>query len=561
VRPASSRQVPSPSRQRDPDTDTPPPGPALVDNRTTKRSASTKQTVRSAAKAPLLTVKQMILGGIALVVILVVAIGYDPFMCYMHTKKLDEGPGLQDRKDAAAALLGRYEKGDVSQVFSAFSVRLSSTTPDLREAAAYGIELIGTRSTGRGPAIERLADELSKCDAAGKAVMIRSLAAIGKAAAASAQPSGTGEPDKDVAKAAQALIPCSAAADLPAEVRATAVEALSELVAPGVCKQLISVAAKDKGEVREKALRALTTTALPDAVPDLLEAMAGGDKDLAAAAKIAFGKVRSQAKSETLVPLVTHAKDDVRREIVDALAERKGDAVAAKGITTALKDKVVAIRLAAVKAVPVTGLSGPMAQLGELARDPEESVRIANAETLGQLRDPDSRNVILEAFKNDLQGKTMEAYTLALGRRSYGKDLTAIGMVIDLLKANPGAEASLCQALVLLSFNGQQGRKEKRAAWKSDQWNAWFNKISERDKLRKSAEDKIEAIRKGNIEDRSKYPQLKDQIEKEMDILEKCKEMCKPDDLEDVASLDTALSRYSKYKDFFIKGASFDMRR
>lgn len=521
---------------------------------------SAKKTVREAA--PLLSTKHKILGGTGAVLLLVLIVGYSPFIRYWHTKTLLEAPSLGDRKSAAEALFDRWG----ASTLAIFSKYVDSNDPLLRDASAYGLELIGTKSRAYRDAIGKLKDVMPSADAAGKLVYIRTLAAIAQPLTDSRRPEKpTPDQVKEEAAAikavALALLPCAQSTEQNADVRLAAVGGLAKLQAEGVCKELIKLASTEKGELRDKACAGIVATALPDAAPDLLAAMTGPDKQLAETARQAFVRVRDETPSAQLLPLVSNPVADVRRAIVETLGKRVGDEKAKQGISLALKDKAPDIRVLAVKAIPRTGLSGSMDQLAVLVKDGDESVRVANAETLAELRDQDSKKVLLEAFQNSLQGKTLDAYITALGKRSYGKVLSEIGMVMKLLDANPGAEASVREALVLLTMNGMPERKALRASWDAARWKAWYAQLTEREKQKEDAVAECEKIKvKGKQMDRQTFTALKDDLDKQLDILESCKKTCKPDDMEDVASYDALIKSYTVVKDFLIKSASFDMR-
>jgi hypothetical protein len=513
----------------------------------TRRSG--RKSIRSSSSGPakpFLTTKVKIILGVSAFLILLLVFGYDPAMRAWQTKKLDEGASVEERKAAAEALFDRYNDA----AWGIYSTRVNTGNPDLREAAVFGLELVAKHgSRSKSAAVETLTKELGTADAAGKLVLIKSLGSVAKALQ---EAKGN---DEDVARIAKSLIPATEMADLKPEGRQMAVDALSTLPVPGVCKQLIKIAKTEKGEMRAKARDGIARTALPDAAGDLLETMTGDDKELATDAKRSFGRIRTETKSELLLPLVTHQRDDVRREIVEALGMRANDAKAAQGVTTALKDKVPEIRELAVRAIPKTGISGLMTQLSDLVVDPEEKVRIANAESLAQLRDPESQKVILKAFENDLQGKTMDAYITALGKRSSGKDLKSIGMLLGILESKPTSEPTIKPALVLLA-----NHKTNRTNWTVEQWKAWFAKINQRDQMRTAALAVMEADRGKSSADRSLYAKIAKEIEENLDVLEKCKEMSKPDDMEDIASFDQDLTKYTKVREFFFKGASVDVR-
>ncbi|MCY3023633.1 MAG: hypothetical protein NTW87_32030, partial [Planctomycetota bacterium] len=413
---------------------------------------------------------------------------------------------------------------------------------------------MGKRSSFHPQVIERFKDALQGADTAGKLLYLKALSSIAQALA---EQRGEGKLAESKAKAetesinktAQLLIPLALQANLDLAVRSAAVDGLTTLRAPGVCKALLKLASAEKNGLRDKARGGIAPTALPDACGELLKAMAGADKDLAAIAKMAFVRVRDEAESRDLLPLVSDPSADVRREIVDALGKRRGDGIAAKGVTIALKDKVPDIRVLALKAIPCTGLDGPATQLAALVGDPEESVRIANAETLSVLIDDASKKVVLEAFKNNLEGKTLEAYIRALGRRSAGaaKDLKSIGMVMDILESNPGAVASIREALVYLTSAGQGSEREaQRRQWEADKWKAWYANITKREKIRAEALATIKDIAGQKDADRSLFAGLYEGTKQAILILEKAKEMCKPDDFEDEDGLDGDLAQRTR---------------
>ncbi|MGD0091242.1 MAG: HEAT repeat domain-containing protein [Planctomycetota bacterium] len=538
---------------------------AETSKRIVRRPTSTaKKTARQPTpQGPLLSTKQKIAAGVVAAVVLAVALGYSSFLQYWYTSTLDTAPDLGARKAAAEAL---FEHWGV-EILYIFRERVDRPDPLTSEAAAYGMELVARKTTSYQQVIEKFKDVLPGAEAPRKLIFIRALANI---TGALLDTRGQDKPSQEQAEnqgravktAAEALIPCAEAKEQNMEVRLAAVGVLAELRAEGVCKELLKLAGTETGPLREKARNGIAATALPDALPELLAAMTGPDKELAAVSRQAFTRVRDAAPSSQLLPLVSHPMEEVRREIIAALGKRRGDEQARKGITAALDDKLPELRILALKSVPCTGLSGSMEKLDALVKDSDENVRLATAETLGQLGDQDSKTVLLKAFKNGLQGKTLEAFVAALGKRSSGKSLPEVAIVMPLLDSNPAAENSIHEALVLLTMNGNPERATQRRSWDAARWKAWWAKITEREKMKDEAVAQIEKIKaQGKQQDRLTYPQLKDALEKQLDVLELCKEKCKPDDTEDISGFDTMLTNYTKVKDFFIKGASYDFRK
>ena len=505
-------------------------------------------------KATPLPMKSKVLGGIAVILMIASVIVFKPVMKMVHTQTLDDpASNLETRQIAIRSLIDDYA-GHEDDVFQLFSKRLAPPDPILREAAAYGMELLGKPPhSSRKEALKRLGDELPTADAAGKLNYIHALSNIAQASAEDTESIGT---------IAALLIPEAENSQSVNINRMTAVESLSSLRAPGVCRLLLKIALAEKNDLGKKARGGIAATAMPDAVGSLLETITNPDAELATEAKRAFVLVRDNAKSAELLPLIEHPSDDVRREITGALGNRRNDPKATEGITRALKDKLPEIRLLAVKAIPVTGISGSVGQLAELVNDPDENVRLANADTLGQLGDSDSSRIVIEAFKNNLQGKTMEAYIRALGRRSHGKDLNAIGILMPLLDKYPASAGSICDALVCLTRadRGPQ-RDAERRGWKVEKWKSWHVNISAREKLRADAVEKLNALKKHRDDDKKTFQKLKDATGEQMQRLEKCREMCMPDDPEDGDALDKQLLHYSVLKEHFMKNASLDLSR
>jgi HEAT repeat protein len=521
---------------------------------------SARRTVRDTEAAPLLGKKQIILGSAGVVVLLTLIIGYGPFMNYRLTKTLDEAPSVGERKNAAEGLFHRNGLG----ALQTFAMRVERPDPMVREAATHGLELIGTKTSAYPTVIEKFKDILPKAEPETKLLYIRALNNIA-AKLTDTRGEGKTSPNDERPKAiktiAQTLIPCSEPAEQSQDVRALAVEGLVQLQTAGVCRQLIKLAATEKTALRDKARNGISATALPEAAGELLKSMTSSDKELAAVCKQAFVRIRDEAPSAELLPLVTHELEDVRREIVEALSKRQGDDKAREGIGKALKDKSAAIRILAVKAVPTTGIQGSMEPLAAVARDENEAVRIATAETLGQLRDPETKKILLEAFKNNPQGETMKAYITALGKRSSGKVLSEIAIVMGVLDTNPAAEGAICEALVLLTSNGVGGRTEQRRGWKAAQWKAWYAKITAREKAKDGAISEIEKIKaQAKQMNRGTFKALKELLERQLEVLEQCQKQCLPDDAEDVAAFERMQADYSKVKDLLFRHASLDVR-
>jgi len=527
---------------------------ALLPRTETPDGSSSRRSTRSsmvAAKKPL-SLKHKIGAGVLVFTVLVVLGGYDPFMRHWHTTNLDTAATVEERKSAASALVSRYQ----ANALETFQTRFRSTDPLLREASVHGMSQVALTVKGtRKDIIKALSSEVPNANTPGKILYLDALASISQSIVKSAAADKSPDDQAALISIAETLIPVTDSVETKLEVRQAAVDALCTLRVKGVCKQLVKLATSDK-DLKEKARRGIAGTALPDSAGDLLRAAAGTDKELANEAKRAFVTIRDQAKSEDILPLVgPEQPEDVRREIIEALGKRRDDPKAQQGITIALSDPKPEMRILALKAVPITGVSD-MKKLGELIKDPEESVRLANAEILSVLRDGESQKIVLEAFKNDLPGKTMDAYIGALAKRVNRKDLPSINMIVGLFDTNPAAQGSLCKALVQLTLaDGGKQREQERTAWGMDKWKVWHARITEREQLRTQAKGVIATVAKQRDASRTLFPKFYEQTKAAVESLEKCIELCKPDDVEDIKTLEAELLSASRQKDYFFKGS------
>ena len=533
-----------------------------ANNRVSRRT--TKRSMRGKAVGFTITKTQKILAIVGVVVVIALIAGYGPVMKAIYTKGMTGPDGTAESRKSSAKSLFEF---DPEAAYTVSTQAVLNPEPTVREAGIYGLELLGKSRPTRTLGIKGLGQSIGSADAAGKVLMIKSLGEI----AQSMKPAGeTLEKNDDHAKVDQAdlveiansIMPRADASSEPAaEVRAASVGALGTLRVPGVCKMLVKIATSGDEDLKAKARDGIPMTALPDSAGALLEAVGGPDKALATVARAAFVAVRDSAKSEVLAGLVSDPSDDVRREVVAALAKRSNDKQASMGLIHALKDKLPEVRASAVKGLPITGMTGSPTQLTELVTDPDETVRVETANTLAELRDPESAKIVLEAFRNTMSGKTMSAFVTALGKVTTGKDLKACAIVMGILDRNPGAEASVKEAMALLTQSTQgSSRINERRQWPIEKWKEWWANISEREKLRKNALEKLEALKKHKDDDHTTFPQLMRDVETQIDTLEKCTDMCTPNDPEDIPLLRDQQHQYTFLKEHFMKNASLNMR-
>jgi len=401
----------------------------------------------------------------------------------------------------------------------------------------------------------------AKLDAGGKCALATRLADVAKAITQDDNTKKFSENDtKRLELIASCLIPDTKHAD--AKVRAAAAEALGAVPAPGACNALIAAASDADAAVKSAARKGIAFTALPESAGKLLQAVASSDLDLKSVAGAAFKKVRDKAKSEELLPLVGSPDESVRKEIVAALGKRPADSKAAEGVTRALKDTSIEIRKLALKSIQLTGVSGAASQLAPLMSDADESVRVQCAETLGELRDDGSKKVLLDAFGSSPAGETLKALSKALGQRSSGKDLPVIGVLVGQMNAHPESFSGIREALIKMT-NAQQGPKRdaERMKWDAARWNAWWDNIAQREKIKDEALSKLKKADARKQEGNKYYPELSKMTNDAFDQLEKCLEMNKKDDPEDDNDITSIQNKYKGNKYQFEKFQVLDEYR
>jgi HEAT repeat protein len=240
----------------------------------------------------------------------------------------------------------------------------------------------------------------------------------------------------------------------------------------------------------------------------------------------------------------------VREKIVAALGERKDDAIAAEAMVLAMSDESVKIRLLAAKSIPTTGLSRASV-LAVGMNDPDESVRVAVANTLGSVGSSECKHIVLKALANTPNGVTLKALIESLPLCSKGKDLIAVGAILPLLKtASPEVQQTICESLVRLTMN-----KADRKAWNGADWEKWYAHINKREEMRNGALHILEEARKNrDIKNAKNFDALIKQTDEALAVLENCEKMCETyDDSEDIPMYERLRKDYSDLRYHFQK--------
>ncbi|MCW8132793.1 MAG: HEAT repeat domain-containing protein, partial [Planctomycetota bacterium] len=530
-----------------------------VSGRSSRRGGVTRTSMRKES-APVLTTKLKIMIGAGLLLVVAVAIAWNPVRKKMMISAIEAG-------DAAAARdLWAWKGADALEVFDA---HIKGQPANVRDAALSGL---GEAAKDGSKDALKIALEVLKSGSDEE----KTAAAKILVPAAEAYFDLLGKKDDRSKKAAKErmdlLVPVlieAAAGSMPPDVRLAGIDGLGKLPAGGGgCQLLIKIAKEEKGEPRNHALRGIEMSAVPDAIGDLLTTMSDAeDKELAAAARAGFAKVRDQAETSALIQTLSNPSAEVRLEIVKALATRKGDTAASGGIAKALGDASAPVRLEAVKAVPVMGFHAEdLSKLEPRITDESEDVRVATAETMAALRDDVTWKLLLKSFEKGLEGKTLQAYIKTLGfrgseknKKSQRKDMEAIGIVMASMEKNPGSAGSIGEAMVLLtSARGKEAREAERRGWGADKWKSWYANVKSRDDIEKAAMTQLKTAdgMKGNFD---RYPEAQKLAEDAQTKLEKCQEMCSPNDPEDEYIFKSAIEKLSPLIYEFRKNQHLDL--
>ena len=105
-------------------------------------------------------------------------------------------------------------------------------------------------------------------------------------------------------------------------------------------------------------------------------------------------------------------------------------------------------------------------------------------------------------------------------------------------------------------------RNVQRGAWNAEKWKSWYANISLREQQKEKALAMLqEADKQKQIVSKKAYPELFKKTTEGLDILEKCAEMCSPDDPEDVHTFESLQKKYMTNKDLFFKHQEFEERK
>ena len=472
-----------------------------------RRIGVSRRSQRPAKEPKPIPKKFLAVAGSALVLVLIAAIAYKPLRLRSFRKALDEGPTL-DAKKAGALALADWLKG---RAIPLFKERMEGQAgADVKAACAEGLlRLAETDKRLREEAVEAAVPAARSEDPEVRRAAVKALSRIIS--------------PKSVAVLAERLASESEESD----IRLAAAEGLGGMCLKGACEALVAAARSGKGELRSAAMKGIRTSATPEAVPVLMEAMGGEDRDLASVCAAAFNAVRSSAPASALAPLLKNPSKIVRKAVVEALAERGGEAGRAAA-TAGIADPEPEIRVAAVTAVRRTGIDGGPKALAPLWDDRAEEVRIALAATLGEIPGPEAYEVLLVGFGKASGGPLLDALVQSLGKKASFKDRKALAIVRGLFDRPGSKDDGLVEALDVIT----RGKGKKRG-WKAAEWKAWYAKLLERDRKEEEARKLVEGARATAGRTDLAVQALKD-VERAQRIYEECEKSAREYDDEDV---------------------------
>jgi hypothetical protein len=425
----------------------------------------------------------MMIAAIAAVVILaaVVVFGYRPYVQHGLLKQLDEG-SPEEQKTAAYELHRRWPEDMTSQIAS--RLRSAQNEGVLRACAEVWKKRVTETKNAklREKRVEATAEILQKCAEPAKLILLETMVFD----------------ERDTVLAPLLLKTLSEKTEAECPLRLAALKTLVAMPAEGVCVELLKIAADAKHpREREIALSGIAPTARAEAAEKLLTAMDAADEELAKAATAGFQRVRSEAPSSVLRPLLKHAKASIRRAALDVLADRTTDPIAAQGLIECLTDAEPDLRAKAAETLDKLKLT--QAQCEAAARmglDQEPAVRLAAATALSKRGDEATfgalKNVIAEVADSTFPAELVRAWGAVgkiRGANRSRKDLPALLLAMKLLNAAAGTagEATARETLAKLSVvGGQPKRESERARWTTENWKTWFSAWEAREK--KSAE-------------------------------------------------------------------------
>ncbi|MCL4691033.1 MAG: ThuA domain-containing protein [Candidatus Hydrogenedentes bacterium] len=170
---------------------------------------------------------------------------------------------------------------------------------------------------------------------------------------------------------------------------------------------------------RLAAIQGIALAKGEQALPVLVEALAGDDASIRSSAAFAVQRVEGEGATEGLAEALGGIPAPGKALLVSALKER-GDAAALPAVTDALEDGDASVRMAALEAVGVLGNAGSVVQLASVAAEATGEEQQAARKALESLQGSDVNGAIVEALVSANDGVRVEL-VLALGAR-YADD-------------------------------------------------------------------------------------------------------------------------------------------
>jgi beta-lactamase regulating signal transducer with metallopeptidase domain len=174
--------------------------------------------------------------------------------------------------------------------------------------------------------------------------------------------------------------------DKDPEVRQQAAFALSQLRDDRATDALIGALKDEDAEVRQQAAFALSQLRVAKAVPALMVALKDVDDEVREKALFALSQTRDASAVPALMDALSDSKPNVREQAAFALSQI-GDPAAVPALIGALKDKVPSVRQQAAFALSQIGDDSAIEALTAAIKDPDAEVRQQAIFALSQIAD------------------------------------------------------------------------------------------------------------------------------------------------------------------------------
>lgn len=199
--------------------------------------------------------------------------------------------------------------------------------------------------------------------------------------------------------------------------------------------------------IRVNAAGALVHIPDPQSVKPLLQCLAEDDEDLCQHAIRALGEIGDARAAEPLRPFLQHKNVEIRLVAAESLG-RLGDEGAVQPLIAMMRSDEEAVRLKAISALRRIKSPAALVALLPLLQDNSDAVRLRAVDTLGHIGDAGVARKLEYYLKNDRSEAVRAAAAKSLG------DLKNVDSIEPLIDALRDVFAVKCRAIVSLGQIG-----------------------------------------------------------------------------------------------------------